>query len=101
MAYTTADLSPSIAVQLELTKLTRKQLAEIVDASEVLARHSAFDTDTHVRCQECARDNRCASYHNAIAVYDGYRLMPQRQPRRRQSVDEIGLAGGERQWLVE
>ncbi len=78
MPYTTADLSPNIAAQLDMSKLTAEQLAEIAEAGEILDRHAVFDTHTDERCRDCMQNNRCADLHAATAVYDRYHVVPQR-----------------------
>ncbi len=78
MSYTTADLSPHVAAQLDLSTLTPRQLAEIAEAGEILDRHAVFDTHTHERCRDCMQNNRCADLHAAMAIYDRYDVVPQR-----------------------
>lgn len=101
MSYTTVDLSPEVAGQLDLSKLTPEQVAEIAEAGRVLAQHSIFDTAAGVRCRNCVQDNRCAAFHKAMVTYDRFRIVPKRQRRARHSTREIRPVRGGDRWLTE
>jgi hypothetical protein len=101
MGYTTVDLSPHITVQLDLSKLTSVQLAEIADAGNVLATHSLFETDARVRCPNCVQDNRCSDFNNAIATYDRFQIVPKRSRRIALAIDLRSGGSTEGEGLAE
>lgn len=101
MGYTTVDLSPEVAGQLDLSKLTPEQVAEIAEAGRVLAQHSIFDTAVGVQCRSCMQDNRCTAFHTAMATYDRFHIVPKRQRRARHPTREIRPARGEDRWMTE
>ena len=81
MGYTTADLSHHISTQIDLAKLTADQIDALVEADSVFARHSLFDTDIRMRCQNCLRDNRCSDLDSAVATYERFQVIPKRLRR--------------------